>query len=584
MLHRDTLASSVRTARLLVGVMTCRRNSAREEAVRRTWLRPPLAPGVAVVFVEGGGPSGEPARLVGDRLVLPVPDAYERLPLKSWAFFRWALASSSCEHVLKCDDDAHLDLEVAASLDLREVDCAGMLLETRPSVVSRWHLGRCTDPAFEVPFRGPFPRRFPAGFAYYLSREAATCVAEADEASVSSHVLEDVFVACRLEASPRPLRWRDLSSRVAVKRDVLTARRGTYARHPLKPQALLEAHRIFAARRAAPPKAAPSYRPFARGDVGEVAGLFAVARGDGERGTLGGTEATLLDVFFDAPCQADTPLPSFVAVEEGRIVGFCGTHPRSFRLDGRVVLGASLGQLFVAPEARGRGVGTALVQRFLGAGQQFSFCASAEGATRELLKKLGWANPAEKGRRWSVALRDESLASGPVSSAAAVDVPALDAIEEVYERAFSGLAFRPHFDARHMAWKLGTAARPRDRKLFAGVVESGGRGIGWYVWLHRSDGTGVVIDMVCAPGSEEQVVARLLGQARSTSAGSIGGYVHRPREAEALREAGAELTQRESKLVFHAARDGWRERFPNGPQYVSPFDGEAWIQFSHRPQ
>ncbi|GMT99592.1 hypothetical protein KH5H1_37120 [Corallococcus caeni] len=237
----------MRSADLLIGIMTCRANRARERAVRTTWLAAPPPPGVAVLFVEGDGDAGAPPRLVGDRLILPVPDAYELLPKKTHAFFRWAVANVSCNHILKCDDDSYLHIDVAAELDLNGVDYAGRLTPPAPGIVETWHFGKCKDRSFEVPFEGPFPDLFAEGFAYFVSRKAASRVADVDDTVIDQHVLEDVFVGwCLARDGGPPLVRADLGDRICARRAVWAPRPGTFARHPLAPDEMIEAHRRFA--------------------------------------------------------------------------------------------------------------------------------------------------------------------------------------------------------------------------------------------------------------------------------------------------------------------------------------------------
>jgi hypothetical protein len=233
-----------RSPRLLIAVTTCRANRAREEAVRRTWLAAPLPAGVEVLFVEGDGAEAAP-RHAGDRLTLPVPDVYELLPRKTHALFGWALTHTAAEHILKCDDDSYIHTDVVSQLDLGGVDYAGRLTPPVPGVVETWHFGKCRDTAFEVPFTGPFPEMFAEGFAYFVSRDAASAVLRAGDGVVDAHVLEDVFVGWCIAHGGDGLVRRDLSARVCARRHALEPRPGAYVRHPLAPDGMMEAHRRF---------------------------------------------------------------------------------------------------------------------------------------------------------------------------------------------------------------------------------------------------------------------------------------------------------------------------------------------------
>jgi hypothetical protein len=222
--------------------MTCSENRVRQDAVRRTFLASPPPPGIAVLFVEGGGAA---IRHAGDTLVLPIPDNYETLPWKTRAFFRWAVANTECRHILKCDDDSYLHLDVASQLELDGVDYAGRLTAPVPGIVETWHFGKCHDKSREVPFTGPFPSSFAEGFGYFVSRAAASIVSEARDEDVQLHILEDVFVGWCLERAGSAIVGRDLSPRVCARRCAGDARPNAYVRHPLDPAAMLEAHKRF---------------------------------------------------------------------------------------------------------------------------------------------------------------------------------------------------------------------------------------------------------------------------------------------------------------------------------------------------
>ncbi len=344
-------------------------------------------------------------------------------------------------------------------------------------------------------------------------------------------------------------------------------------------------------------------RPFARGDVPEVAQLYNRAFRKSSARPSAELEAFFVDLFFDAPCQADTPLSSYVFEDaQGRIGGFVGTHPRTLMLEGRRVAAAAYGQLMVAPELRGRGMAFKLVEQFYQGGQEYSFCGSAAPATRAINERLGGINPAAKGLRWRKLLRPgRALARrlararklGPLrhlagawtgrlrleASMAHGEMPDLGAIESVYEQAFTAEQFHPIFQPDHVAWKLRRAAVSNKRTMFARVVDVGSGPIGWYVWFLAADGTATVVEMLCVASQHETVLRHLLRQARAAGAESIGGLCNHPSDAQAARSVGASVRRAESSFVFHAPNHDLLKDFPGGPQYLSQFDGEGWLDF-----
>lgn len=240
-----------RRSRLLVCITTCERNHDRVRAIRETWLAQPVPEGVAALFVYGDGMDPAPA-VVGSALTLPVRDAYECLPEKTRALFRWALEVSAFEHILKCDDDSYVHLDVLANLELDGVDYAGRLTPPVPGVVETWHYGKCSSRDAEVPFRGPFPDLFAEGFGYFVSRRAASVVAAASDLSLRQHVLEDVFVGWCLAHADSAVKRVDLSRGVRARRTALEPQQGVYVRHPLGPEELRLFHSQNATARGLP--------------------------------------------------------------------------------------------------------------------------------------------------------------------------------------------------------------------------------------------------------------------------------------------------------------------------------------------
>lgn len=95
-----------RKVKILTGICTAQGYRPRRDAVRDTWLRHSQE-GVECLFFLGGElPEGEE----GDTVALDVPDAYDGLPSKVLAFFRYALKYYDFEWLYKCDDDTYVDL------------------------------------------------------------------------------------------------------------------------------------------------------------------------------------------------------------------------------------------------------------------------------------------------------------------------------------------------------------------------------------------------------------------------------------------------------------------------------------------
>lgn len=352
-------------------------------------------------------------------------------------------------------------------------------------------------------------------------------------------------------------------------------------------------------------------RPFDRTDIPGVARLFdrTFRKGPGEASRR--LEKFFEDVFFDAPTQIDTKLRSYVFEnDQASIGGFVGTHPRRFLLDGRPVTAATYGQLMVAPEMRGKGIAFLLVERFYDGGQGYSFCCSAAPATRTINERLGGINPSVKGLSWRKTLRPGiafarrlsvarklgplrhlavplataiASARGSGDSGCALDdtmgVADPGEMESVRDRSLDGDRFRPAVSADEFAWKLSVASSSDRCRVFTRVVKSCGSLAGSYVWQLTDDRAGSVLEMHIVRGCDRAVISDLFRCARLAGAIHIGGVCNNEAEADAIRAAGAVVSQVESTVVFHSHQTDLLTAFPDGPAHLSSFDGEGWLGF-----
>ncbi len=219
--------------RLLIAVLTCPKNQARAQAVRDTWLSRPLPPDVLAFFVMGR--PGQPPGFEGDTLYLDCPEAYERLPVKTWTLLEYCLANFEFEHILKCDDDNYISMPEMLSYPAHGKDYIGRFYGR---LTRNWHFGKCDDPALEVKYRGATPEcKWAAGAGYFVSRRAASIVIDrVTLANAYEELYEDVMVGVAL----RPTKASKKSSEIKV--DKLKIGYWQHVRHPVNPEKMRHIH------------------------------------------------------------------------------------------------------------------------------------------------------------------------------------------------------------------------------------------------------------------------------------------------------------------------------------------------------
>ena len=229
--------------------MSCEANHQRLRAVHDTWLHDALPGKLDYVIVLGDGQGSEPVRH-HNYLRLPIPDKYENLALKTRAFFQYCCKHLHYDHIFKCDDDTYVHLHKLIHSDYDQYDYAGAFTIYAAGISETWHYGKCSDPAFHVENRGPFPDTFAEGFAYFISQRAVHAVADSPEYWATDQILEDVFVGrciqhynqqndCKLTFGDFDrARWLSQKSRLAQNTSACV-------RHPLSPEEMRRYHVLW---------------------------------------------------------------------------------------------------------------------------------------------------------------------------------------------------------------------------------------------------------------------------------------------------------------------------------------------------
>jgi hypothetical protein len=275
--------------------------------------------------------------------------------------------------------------------------------------------------------------------------------------------------------------------------------------------------------------------------------------------------AQLADLLLEHPCR-DARLPSWIYEEEGEVVACLGVLPRPMRFEGAPILAAHSHDFMVAPERRAAPVALELLRRFLAGPQALSFTFGNE-TMRRLWRAVGVEPAIPFSLRFAAVLRpgryalalalrrvlgarfprhrrletaagglgtlvDRAVASWRHQPAPtrrrSLDLSVLDA--ETLALAIARVGRRrklvPSYDAATLTWlleRLERFAAPGELVKFA--FSRGGAVVGWCLYRLRRDRVAEVIQLGAERGSEGDVVAALLDQARSRGAVAIEGQL-----------------------------------------------------------
>jgi hypothetical protein len=263
--------------------------------------------------------------------------------------------------------------------------------------------------------------------------------------------------------------------------------------------------------------------------------------------------------FFDCP-WADPEIPSLVYEDEdGRIVGFLGSHVRRLRLDGHSIRVACGGQLVVEPELRSTPVGAYLFRTYLAGPQDATITDGANESVRRMWQACGGETAPLKSIVWTRILRPlrfggdyvlerlnrqtlarrlrplwsalDWLPFGPVAKRLRPPEPKgseerltpqalLDHVPVVTK----SVRCYPDYDERFLAWLFKEMAEVRTRGTLVQslVRDTGGQVIGWYVYYFQR-GVSQVMQVAAKNGAAEEVLDHLFHHAYVNGAAAVRG-------------------------------------------------------------
>jgi hypothetical protein len=351
-------------------------------------------------------------------------------------------------------------------------------------------------------------------------------------------------------------------------------------------------------------------RPFEERDLSEVADLFARVHPDGGWPSDGSCAAYFQEMFFGNP-WLDAALPSWLAHEGERIIGFIGVVPRPMRLRDKPVRAAVLTQLMIDPQDKRYGLAAAQLLRTALAGpQDLTFSDGANEASRRMWEACGGSTLALYGLQWRRLLRPARCALGMLPgmagrAAAVVATPMAIAADAYLTRRMglgrktglveqsltatsllnaletfgAGFALRPRHDVKSLDWLLSQArAKRRHGELQAQILRQGGRIAGWFLY-YLNDGTSKVLQLAARSGCEDAVLAHLFEHAWRRGSRAIEGRME-PRFASAISRQHCFFLAPSIYVVAHARSSELRGALGSGEGFFSRLEGEWWMRFT----
>ena len=354
-------------------------------------------------------------------------------------------------------------------------------------------------------------------------------------------------------------------------------------------------------------------RPFAAGDLPAVAQLFSRVHPKGGWVSQSECEAYFQEMFFANP-WVEPELPSWVAMEGTRAVGFIGVMPRPMRLRGRAVKAAVVTQLMVDQDRRHGVAAAQLLRKALAGAQELTISDGANEASRKMWEALGGLTSTLYSLQWRRLLRPAQSAlqraSSPHGRAAALLATPVALLADAYaahyralrrpsplveapldatamldglDRAARQVALSPQYDPASLAWLLGHARAKRRHGELQACILRDTRGVaGWFIY-YLNGAMSRVLQVHATEGAERAVLDHLFQHAWRRGAAAIEGRME-PRLASMLGQRHCLFLSTTVFALIHSGNADLLGALARGDAFFSRLEGEWWMRFIGEPQ
>lgn len=351
-----------------------------------------------------------------------------------------------------------------------------------------------------------------------------------------------------------------------------------------------------------------SIRPLELADLAQVVEIYERTMRSGRPGAPPGLEPYFERTLVDHP-WVDPDIPSLVyEAEDGRILGFIGSHVRRLRFQGRAIRMGCAGHLISDPDQRHLAVGARLLRRYLSGPQELTITDGATQTVREMWVRLGGYELHPGSLSWTRLLRpSHAVGDGwlarkgyersrrvarPVfaafdAAAATVARPPVAVDVEIEELTAAALIehqpevsaealLRVDYDEAFVEWLFRELPAVRTRgTLVRRLLRHRGRFLGWYVAYMKPGGVSQVMEIAATKGGISVVLDRLFQDAWRSGADALQGRIE-PVLFEPLARRRC-LLRYGARALFHSSDPEIAAAIGLGKSALTRLDGEWWM-------
>lgn len=361
--------------------------------------------------------------------------------------------------------------------------------------------------------------------------------------------------------------------------------------------------------------AAAVVRPCSEDDIPAVAALFGRVYPQYRWASQPACVSYFREIFFNNPWR-HLDLPSWLAEEQGEVVGFLGVVPRPMWLDGHAVRVAVSCQFMVDPERRHSLTALHLLRRYLSGPQDIALTDGANDASRRVWQAAGGQLSPLYCLHWMRLLRPTRsllhLISGqlprlgllaalgtpfamladayagrftPLRLAPRLREEELDAagLLAALDEISTAFALRPAYDLAALDWLLAQAREKTHHGTLQSRLlrEGNGRLAGWFMYYLNSK-ISRVIQLGARPESAPAVVEHLFYHAWRRGAFAVEGRME-PRLLRVLGDRRCLFHDRDALTLVHARDRTMLDPLLRGDAFLTRLEAEWWTHFRSAP-
>jgi hypothetical protein len=361
-------------------------------------------------------------------------------------------------------------------------------------------------------------------------------------------------------------------------------------------------------------RSAAALRVFEQRDIATVVDLFDRVYPEHRWTAKGECEAYCREILIESPWTG-LAIPSWVALDGERAIGFAGIVPRPMVFRGRELRVAVGAQFMVDPEQRFSLTGLQLAKAVLSGPQDLFIADGSNGQARRMWQGIGGSVPLAHNLHWTRPLRPARQivsAVGEIQGYRALEVvarPIAAVIDAVAARlrpnqfqhrgdgltesdldaatmlphlaqAMRGNHLQPVYDTDTLAWLLAQLARKKRHGVLRMKMLHDAKGdwAGWYLYYLAPKGLCEVIQIAARDAMFDIVLRRLLIDAWKGGAVAVRGRLD-PRHLETLSDRHCWLRREDPATLVHTRDPELLAAFHSGEAFISRLEGEWWMRF-----